>query len=135
MKKGFTLLEVLVALIIISSSLLIIFQIFSQGFTNIKKVADYQDLLVALSNLKEEITSLRYFEAEKIQNGKIGPFDYEWKAVPASTPKRMTSSTDTYGPYIITLYRIEIIIYIEMRDGRIEPREFTLLQTGWNLAQ
>jgi len=131
MKKGFTLLEVLVSIVIISSSIIVIFQIFSHGFSNIEKLSTYQDLYVAMTNLTEEIDLISDFEQNKEKTGKIGNFEYEWQAFPSSPKKRMTSFAGDFGPLSIALYEIVVKIYFETRDGRKNYKEFIFYKVGW----
>jgi len=130
MKKGFTLLEVLVSIVIISSSIIVVFQIFSNGFRNIEKLSNYQDLYVAMTNLTEEIDLISDFEQNKEKTGKIGNFEYEWQAFPSSPKQRMTGLPGEFGPYFIALYKIIVKIYFKTRGGEKEYKEFILYKVG-----
>ncbi len=134
MKKGYTLLEVLVSIVIISSSIIVIFQIFSNGFRNVEKLSKYQDLYVAMTNLTEEIDLINDFEQNKEKFGKIGNFEYEWQASRSSPMRRMTSFMGDFGPISVALYKIDVKIYFETRDGRREYKEFILYKVGWTNA-
>lgn len=131
MKKGFTLLEVLVSIVIISSSIIVVFQIFSSGFRNISKISNYQDLYVAMTNLVEEIDLISDFEQNKERSGKTGNFEYEWQAFPSSPKQRMTGQLGEFGSYFITLYKIVVKIYFETRGGEKGYKEFTFYKVGW----
>jgi prepilin-type N-terminal cleavage/methylation domain-containing protein len=135
MRKGYTLLEVLVSVVIISSSIIAIFQIFSLGFRNLSKLYTYQDLYIALTNLMEEIDLINDFEKNKVKNGKIGNFDYDWQASPYSPKQRMIGFAQEPGPFDIILYKIVLKIYFETQSGKKEYKEFTFFKVGWVRAQ
>jgi len=131
-KRGFTLIEVLIALAILSSAIIIVFQIFSFGFRNLAKIGRYQDLYIAMNNIVEEIDLITDFEQNKKKSGKAGEFEYEWQATPHSPKQRMTTPfEENISSYMITLYKIVLKIYYEARDGRRELREFTFYKVGW----
>ena len=138
MKKGFTLLEVLVAVAILTSSIVAVFQIFSLGFKNVSKLNAYQDMYLALTNLMEEINTISDFETNKERKGTAGAFLYEWRAEAAGPAKRMTTTGAEYGPtgaeygpYDIILYRISLKIYNEDKGGSGNGREFSFYKAGW----
>lgn len=135
MRKGFTLLEVLVSMVIISFSIIAIFQIFSLGFRNLSKLYTYQDLYIALTNLIEEIDLINDFEKNKVKNGKTGNFDYDWQAFSYSPKQRMIGFAQQPGPFDINLYKIVLKIYFETQSGKKEYKEFTFFKVGWVRAQ
>lgn len=135
MRKGYTLLEILVSLAIISSSIIAFFQIFSLGFGTFSKLDLYQDLYIAMTNLVEEINLINDFEENKGKVGKIGNFDYEWQASPA-TPKRVMMTADEFpGDYSAALYKIVVRIHFETQGKKKDYREFTFFKVGWTRAE
>jgi len=126
--------EVLVAIVIITSSIVAVFQIFSLGFKNFSKLYAYQDMYLALTNLMEEINGIDDFETSREKKGTIGSFPYEWQSVPSSPPQKMTTYGGEYSPYDIILYKIVIKIYFDPKGGQGNYREFTLYRTGWRNA-
>jgi len=134
-QKGFTLIEVLVAIVIVSSSIIAVFQIFSLGFRNFSKLHAYEDLYLALTNLTEEINAITDFETNREKKGTIGAFAYEWQAVPAQIPKKMTIPGEEYSPYDIIFYKVTLKVYLDPKSGTDNYREYTLYRTGWSNAQ
>lgn len=135
MKKGYTLLEVLVAIVIATSSIIAVFQIFSMGFSNFSKVHTYQDMYLALTNLMEDLNARYDFEKTKTMQGTIGSFGYEWQASPAAAPQRMSTFTGEPGPYDITLYKIVLKISAQAGSNAGLSREYAFYKTGWKYAQ
>jgi len=135
MRKGFTLLEVLVAIVIVTSVIIAVFQIFSLGFGTLAKVHMYENMYLTLTNLLEDIHRISDFETEKEKRGTAGGFTYEWQAAPASPAQRMTGVDEGPGPYVIILYKILLRIYYNTKGGTDNYREFTLYKTGWRLPK
>jgi prepilin-type N-terminal cleavage/methylation domain-containing protein len=135
MKKGFTLLEVLVAIVIISSSIITVFQVFSLGFKNISKIYAYEGMYLALTNILEEIDLVSDFETNRERRGTAGGYEYEWRATPSSLRQRMTGAEDNFGPYEVILYRIDLRVYYETQERTRGVREFTFHKTGWTYAR
>jgi prepilin-type N-terminal cleavage/methylation domain-containing protein len=135
MKKGFTLLEVLVAIVIVSSTIIAVFQIFSLGFETLSKLHMYENMYLSLTNLLEDINGINDFETNKEKRGTAGGFTYEWHASPASPAQRITMVGGEYGPYDIILYKILLRVYFSSKSGSNNDREFTFYKTGWHLPQ
>jgi prepilin-type N-terminal cleavage/methylation domain-containing protein len=136
MKKGFTLLEVLVAIVIITSVIIAVFQIFSLGFGTLAKLHTYENMYLTLTNLLEDINQISDFETDKGKRGTAGGFRYEWQAAPASPAQRMTGGFENpSGLYDIILYKIILRIFYNTKGGTDNYREFTFYKTGWRLPQ
>jgi len=135
LKKGFTLLEVLVAIVIVSSAIIGVFQIFSLGFGTLSKLHLYEDMYLTSTNLLEDINQISDFEINKGKRGTAGGFTYEWQAVPAFPPKRMTIYGGEYGPYAIIFYKVTLRVYWNLKGGTDNYREFIFYRTGWQSAQ
>jgi prepilin-type N-terminal cleavage/methylation domain-containing protein len=134
MRKGFTLLEILVALVIISSSVIVVFQLLSQGTQSLIKISDYQDLYVSLTNVMEDIDTIHNFEATPKKGGKAMRFDYEWEAVPFSPRQPVRDLEDGFLPYQFGLYKIVLKVYLSGKEENRRFREFVFYKTGWIYA-
>jgi prepilin-type N-terminal cleavage/methylation domain-containing protein len=134
-KKGYTLLEVLVAIVIISSIIVAVFQIFSLAFRNLEKFHTYEDLYVSMTNLMESMNAITDFDTNKEGRGTIGTFTYAWQAIPASPPRRLTLYGGEFGPYDIILYKIMLTVFLDSKGATGNSRDYTFYRTGWRYAQ
>ncbi len=135
MKKGFTLLEVLVAFVILSTTIIAVFQVFSQGFGTLSKLSTYQDLYLTLNNLMETIDTENDFETNKSRSGRVGRFDYEWTATPVAAPRQPAGvALEVTLPFAIGFYKIDLRVYLGAKSDSQKYREFTFFKTGWSYA-
>jgi len=128
MRKGYTLLEVLVSLVILSTALIAVYQVFFQGFGNLEKLHRYQDLYLAANNLVHEIELIEDFKVNREKRGTIRNFTYEWTAVPQGPLQIMAGFEESPSMFTLGLYKIVIKI---SDAGKTRPREFILFKVGW----
>ena len=99
-RRGFTLLEGLVALAILSLAVVSMIQLFSQGLRLLKVSGDYQQA-VLLADLKaREVETVR----EGLETGREGDFEWERRATVTTVPEELTVS----GTNPIRLFRVTV---------------------------
>lgn len=130
-RRGFTLLEVLVAVVILSFSLVALFRLFSQGLDSLGRVNSYQGLLVTLSNIVEDLDRVHDFETRKEGRGQSGDLSYAWRAEPEAAPELMSLRSGTVGYYRIGLYRITVRVERPGAGDTRPLREFSFVKAGW----
>jgi prepilin-type N-terminal cleavage/methylation domain-containing protein len=128
MRKGYTLLEVLVSLAILSTAMIAVYQVFFQGFGTLERLHRYQDLYLAANELVHEIELIENFKVNRERRGTIGNFTYEWTAVPQGPEQTMPGFEDNPAPFILGLYKIVIKISDPQKNRQ---REFTVFKVGW----
>ena len=131
MRKGYTLLEVLVSLVILSTAMVAVYQVFFQGFGDLEKLHRYQDLYLAANKLVHEIELIDNFKVNRESRGAIGNFTYEWTAVPQGPEQNMPGFEGLPSPFVLGLYKIVIKI---SDAGKTRQREFTVFKVGWTHA-
>jgi len=131
MKKGFTLLEVLVAVLILSAAVLAVFQAFGQGFRSLAGLQTTEEMSYALANILEEIDRVRVFEPPPKRTGNMSGFEYEWTASPDGPRRRVIGFNDVLLAYEAGMYKFVLTIYYNGRDGRRRSREFVIHKMGW----
>jgi prepilin-type N-terminal cleavage/methylation domain-containing protein len=98
---GFTLLEVLVAMVILSLAVVALIQLSSQGLRLVKLAGDHQDA-VRLANRIARATEVK---AEGVDEGQEGPYTWERRIALVPVPKELGPAS---GPapqlYSLTVY-------------------------------
>ena len=104
---GFTLLEAIVALVILSGGLLAAYAWFSQDIRYLIKV---NDLSLEETVVSETIERLELEDFGKNREGSFPWRDYrvKWAAVPLEAPKSGRSSEGGGGLYDVTLYQVQL---------------------------
>jgi hypothetical protein len=131
MKKGFTLLEVLVAMVILFTTIIVVFQVISQGFGTLARMSDYQDLYLSLTNLMDDIDRIHDFETNMERKGAVGRFEYDWKASPVSEKQRVPGFDAMPLPWEIRLYKIDLRVYFGAKDDSRKYRDYAFYKMGW----
>jgi hypothetical protein len=131
MRKGFTLLEVLVAMVILFTTIVATYQVISQSFGTLLKLSNYQDLYLALTNLIDDIDKVQDFETSAKQTGSVGRFDYEWKASPVSKLRRLTGFEGEALRWEARLYKIDLRVYFGAKADNQKYRDYVIYKTGW----
>lgn len=85
--RGFTLLEVLVALAILGLAVVTILQLFSQGLRLLKLSGDYQRAVL----LADRMTREPVLEAEGIESGREGEFSWERRVESYPVPEELNA--------------------------------------------
>ena len=85
-RRGFTLLEVLVALAILGLAVVTIIQLFSQGLRMLKLSGDHQRAVLLADQKTRDVEP----EAEGIESGQEGEFTWERRVAPYPVPEDLT---------------------------------------------
>ena len=99
-RRGFTLLEVLVALAILSLAVVSMIQLFSQGLRLLKVSGDYQQAVLLADQKAREVETVR----EGLETGREGDFEWERRATVTTVPEELTVS----GTNPIRLFRVTV---------------------------
>lgn len=99
-QRGFTLLEVLVALAILSVAVVVMLQLFAQGLRLLKVAGDYQQAVLLADQKAREVELVR----EGVESGQEGEFQWERRAtvVPVSEDLTVFSLTP------LRLFRVSV---------------------------
>lgn len=103
-QQGFTLLEVLVALVILGLAIVTMIQMSSQGLRLVKLSGDHQDA----ARLADRIARATEIKGEAVDGGKEGPYTWERKIALVPIPKELLppggpASGPTIGLYSLTI--------------------------------
>ena len=110
-RDGFTLLEAIVALTVLSIGLMAVFGWFNQ---NIRHLIKINDLALEEGVTEEALARLELEDFTSATSGsyQFGDYAVRWRAIPIEPPRAGVSSTGGQGLYEITLYGIELeIVY------------------------
>ena len=99
-RRGFTLLEVLVALAILSLAVVTVIQLFGQGLRLLKVSGDYQQAVLFADQKAREVETVR----EGTETGQEGLFEWERRATVMPVPEELTVS----GVAPLRLYRVAV---------------------------
>jgi general secretion pathway protein I len=99
-QRGFTLLEVLVALAIMGLAVVTVIQLFSQGLRLLKLSGDHQRAVLLADQKLREVESL----AEGIEAGQDGEFAWERRVEPHPLPETLTTPATARLP----LFRLSV---------------------------
>lgn len=86
---GFTLLEVLVAMVILSVAVVTLIQLASQGLRLLKTSSDHQEA----ARLADRVVRNADPSAEGTERGQEGQFTWEWRARLVTVPDELTPAT------------------------------------------
>ena len=104
--RGFTLLEVLVAMVILSLAVVTLIQLSSQGLRLVKLSGDHQDA----TRLADRIARTTDVKAEGVDGGQEGPFTWERRIALVPIPKELAPSSAQAGGPTIELYSLSIAV-------------------------
>lgn len=99
-RRGFTLLEVLVALAILSVAVVSMIQLFGQGLRLLKVSGDYQQAVLLADQKAREVETVR----EGFETGQEGNFEWERRATVTAVPEELT----VIGLAPVRLYRVTV---------------------------
>ncbi len=106
---GFTLIEILVALVILSISLVTIMQLFSGGLKASRIAGDYTQAIFLAREKMEELLLDKNIPAEITE----GDFDNDYKWQAGITPCSLTAGDDNKVP--VEVYKIQVSV--SRKDG------------------
>lgn len=113
-ERGFTLLEVLVALAILGLAVVTVIQLFGQGLRLLKVAGDYQRAVLLADQKAREGEAVR----EAIETGEEGGFRWERRATVTPVPAELTVT----GPAPVRLFQVTV----EVRWGNRSVQVATL---------
>lgn len=99
-EHGFTLLEVLVALAILSLAVVVMLQLFAQGLRLLKVAGDYQQAVLLADQKAREVQSVQ----EGLETGQEGEFHWERRATVVPVSEELTLSS----PTPVRLFRVSV---------------------------
>lgn len=99
-ERGFTLLEVLVALAILSVAVVTMLQLFAQGLRLLKVAGDYQQAVLLADQKAREVESVR----EGVETGQEGVFRWERRATIVPVSEELT----VLSPAPVRLFRVSV---------------------------
>ena len=99
-ERGFTLLEVLVALAILSIAVVTMLQLFAQGLRLLKVAGDYQRAVLLADQKAREVESVR----EGVETGQEGEFRWERRATIVPVSEELT----VLSPAPVRLFRVSV---------------------------
>ena len=99
-RRGFTLLEVLVALAILSVAVVSMIQLFGQGLRLLKVSGDYQQAVLLADQKAREVETVR----GGVEAGREGDFEWERRATVTPVPEELT----VVGLVPVRLYRVTV---------------------------
>lgn len=101
-QAGFTLLEVLVALAILSVAVVTFLQLFAQGLRLLKVAGDYQQAVLLADQKAREVQAVR----EGIETGQEGEFAWERRATVVPVAEELTVLSLTP----VRLFRVSVVV-------------------------
>lgn len=122
---GFTLIEVLVALAILSASFVSLFQLFNQANLNNSRVREVYSDNLAQNTIFAELNLINPAEKRQGQE-QLGDITYRWQTNPVSPLMPMRTELGVSENYI-QLYEIRIFYQIANQ----QTREFSFEKLGW----
>ena len=99
-RRGFTLLEVLVAFAILSLAVVSMIQLFGQGLRLLKVSGDYQQAVLLADQKAREVETVR----EMVETGREGDFEWERRATVTAVPEELTVP----GVAPVRLYQVTV---------------------------
>ncbi len=116
--RGFTLLEVLVAMAILSLAVVTAIQLFAQGLRLLKVAGDYQRAVLLADQKAREVQTVR----QGIESGQEGVFRWERRATVEPVAEELT----ILSPTPVRLFRVTV----EVRWGSNRSVEVATLRTA-----
>lgn len=120
-QAGFTLLEVLVALAIMSLAIVTLFQLTSQSLRLVKTSGDYQEAVL----LADRIATETQPSEEATDSGEEGPFQWERRVALVPMPEEFQPKETIPGREPAKLFAVTI----DVRWGRSQVLELATLRT------
>lgn len=102
--KGFTLIEILVAMLLLSVSFVLILQLFSGGLKAVKLSEDYNRAIFIAREKMEEAIAINQFTDGDIASGETDD-GYQWSV------KVVDTKSDVNMPFSLSLFKVSVNIY------------------------
>jgi general secretion pathway protein I len=125
-QAGFTLLEALVAIVLVAGVGMALFGWVSNNLQNLGQVFQAEDLLNVEQAAMEYVLAIN-----PLQNPSgtldLGQYQAQWQAIPVEEPRRGTSGVGSWGSFRIGLYEMRITI----NRGQEAVSQFSFRQVGY----
>lgn len=125
--SGFTLLEAIVALVLLTTAGLALFSWMNASFDGLNRIEQSNARAAAELNALEFMKTVNPMERPDGQI-KLGQVDVKWRARQLSQPVQNRTDTRDPGPFSVAMYEVELTF--EDRP-RIEPYTIVLQQMGY----
>jgi general secretion pathway protein I len=126
-EHGFSLVEAVVALVILSASGIALATWFSLSMENLIRLEEKQRSQLVLDNLFEYFSTLQLKEEKKDEQLDIEDYDIVWSATLVEPEQVGRSLAGTISNFDLALYRIEFTI----KKGQVEIGQFQTKKTGF----
>ena len=124
---GFTLLEAIVALVLLTTAGLALFSWMNASFDGLNRIEQSNARAAAELNALEFMKTVNPMERPDGQI-KLGQVDVKWRARQLAQPVQNRTDTRDPGPFSVAMYEVELTL--EDRP-RIEPYTIVLRQMGY----
>ncbi len=124
---GFTLLEAIVAVVLLSTAGLVLFSWINASFDSLNRIEVSNARAAAELNAMEFMKTVNPME-QPTGRVKLGEIEMNWRATPVGEPVQNRTDTREPGPFMVAMYQIEVSL-----DGRprLEPYAIQLRQMGY----
>ena len=125
--RGFTLLEAIVAVVLLSTAGLVLFTWINASFDSLNRIEISNARAAAELNAMEYMKTVNPME-QPTGNVKLGDIQMIWRATPIGDPVQNRTDAREPGPFLVAMYQIEVSL-----DGRprLEPYAMRLRQMGY----
>jgi general secretion pathway protein I len=128
--RGFTLIEVVVAFVMLALVLSVSFEIFTGGLKRAGELEDYsQALLIAQSKLSAAGTEKDFKEGQS--QGDSDDRRFHWTVAQSKTDEGLPP--DSKGPFVYVLYRVDVKVDWHGGDGHPHSLGLSTLGMGSGL--
>lgn len=125
--RGFTLLEAIVALVLLTTAGLALFSWMNASFDGLNRIEQSNARAAAELNALEFMKTVNPMERPDGQI-KLGQVDLKWRARQLSPPVQNRTDARDPGPFSVAMYEVELTL--EDRP-KIEPYRIVLRQMGY----
>jgi general secretion pathway protein I len=124
---GFTLLEAIVAVVLLSTAGLVLFSWINASFDSLNRIELSNARAAAELNAMEFMKTVNPME-QPTGRAKLGEIQMSWRATPVGDPVQNRTDTREPGPFLVAMYQVEVSL-----DGRprMEPYTIQLRQMGY----
>jgi general secretion pathway protein I len=126
-QKGFTLLEVVVAFVLLAVALTTIFQIFSAGMSRAHEL-EYHSQALAIAQSKLAAAGVETVLKEGIESGQSEDRRFSWNVAVRLDPD--TAEVGTTQALPLLLYRVDVRVSWEAGQGRTKDVSLATLVLG-----
>lgn len=130
-EQGFTLVEVLIASVLLFTSLGLVYSAFSQSVINTEKAQKIIKLNGAfplvVSKIKSELNN-EIDESKRDGTGVIGDVVYQWSSKPVKESSLLKLETNDFNSQSNSVQLIEVSVFMKVAD--IE-RQYSFKETVW----